>query len=161
MTSPLELRYAQRFDADPERAFDVVRVTPLEEIFTERFWAIPPIKGVRDQTDDDWSAAGESRTILMADGGTLLEQLTDVVRPSHFAYTITDVTGPMKPLVASAHGKWSFVPNGAGVEIIWTWTVQPRSAVSGLLMPVFGWLWKGNARQGFDRIEKILSVPVA
>ena len=159
MTKPVKLRYAQTFDAAPARAFDIVRLTPLEEVFNKRFWAIPPIKGVRDQTGG-WSSAGESRTILMDDGGTLLERLTEVDAPRHFAYTITEVSGPMKPLVASAQGRWTFVPKGDGVDIIWTWTVQPR-ALSGPLMPVFGWLWKGNARQGFERLRELLSVPVA
>ena len=44
------------------------------------------------------------RTIATTDGGSMLETLTSNERPHSFGYTISDVRGPMKPLVASVDG---------------------------------------------------------
>ena len=155
MSSPLKLEHAATFPVPVERAYDVVLSAPLDQIFRRRFWAIPPIVGVRDQVGE-WGTPGQTRTIVMADKGTLREELTHAQRPDSFGYVISQVTGPMKPLVSSAEGHWAFTPEGEGTRITWAWTVHPRSAVAALAMPVFARLWRGNARQGFDELGTLL-----
>ena len=137
-----------------EGAFDRVLVHPLPEIFRRRRLAIPPIKHVRDQVGV-WGTVGQTRTIVTADGGTLLETLTSVERPHSFGYTITQVRGPMKPLVASAEGRWTFEPAGTGTRITWTWVLTPTAA-GRVLMPAFGAMWRGYARQALEEVEAIL-----
>jgi len=155
MTTPLRLEQSRAIPASPEEAFDLVLPTPLTEIFSRRYGPLPPIRGVRDQ-DGVWANVGQTRTILLADGGTMREELTKVERPTEFAYRIDGITGAMKPLVSSVDGRWSFAPAGTGVRITWAWTVHPASGVANLAMPVFARLWRGYARQALEQIEGLL-----
>ncbi|MEO6018652.1 MAG: SRPBCC family protein [Knoellia sp.] len=137
-----------------EEAFDRVLTHPLPEVFSRRSVAIPAIKDVRGNSGS-WGSVGQSRTIVLADGGTMLETLTAVVRPTSFGYTITNVTGAMKPLVSTAVGRWSFEAAGTGTRITWTWELTP-TPVGRFAMPVFGAMWNGYARKALERIEQIL-----
>src|SRR3954463_3519758 len=83
--------------ADGERTFNAVAPVPLEEIF-ERFGPIPGVKGTRDQTGD-WSKVGETRVVELADGSEAREELTTYDAPRHFAYRLSDLTGPLRLLV--------------------------------------------------------------
>ncbi len=154
MSEPLELEYSDVVPAAADRAYDLVLGTPLEQIFDRRFWAIPPVVGVRDQVGE-WERPGQSRTIVLADRGTMREEITLAEPPGAYGYEISHVTGPLKPLVASARGSWTFAPDGAGTRITWRWTVQPRNRAAALAMPLFAFLWRGNARLGFDRLKEL------
>ncbi|HEY0950485.1 SRPBCC family protein [Nocardioides sp.] len=151
----LSLEHSRTFPVDVERAFDVLLPTPLPELFTRRYAAIPAIREVRDQ-QGPWGTVGQTRTIVLADGGTLRETLTSVDRPRAFGYRITDPTGPMKPLVTEVEGAWRFDPAGTGVRISWAWTVHPRGVPGRLVMPVFARMWQGYARRAMQQIEWLL-----
>ena len=135
-------------------AFDRVLPHPLPEIFRRRRLAIPPVKAVRDQRGE-WGTVGQTRTIVTADGGTVLETLVSANRPHSFGYTISAVRGPMKPLIATADGLWSFGPAGTGTRITWTWVLTPTAA-GRVVMPAFGAMWRGDARQALEEVEGIL-----
>ena len=137
-----------------DEAFDRVLPHPLPEIFRRRRLAIPPVRAVRGQRDE-WGAVGQTRTIVTADGGTVLETLVSHDRPHSFGYTISDVRGPMKPLIATADGLWSFEPAGSGTRITWTWVLTP-TPVGRVAMPVFAAMWRGYARQALEEVEGIL-----
>ena len=155
MTQPLVVKFSRAFPVPVDKAFRAVLETPLDRVFVGRFGPLPPIRGVEDQ-DGAWGTVGQTRTIRLADGGSMCEQLTKVDEPVEFGYTITDITGPMKPLAGSVEGRWSFEAVGTGVRITWAWKVQPASSIAELAMPLFGWLWKGYARQAMDRLETLL-----
>ena len=72
---------------------------PLELIFHRRYAALPPVREVRDQ-QGTWGTVGQTRTIVLADGGTMHEELTSGVSGREFGYRISQVTGPMKALVS-------------------------------------------------------------
>jgi hypothetical protein len=137
-----------------DEAFDRLLPHPLTEIFRRRRLAIPPIKEVRDQPGV-WGTDGQTRTIVTADGGTLRETLTSNERPHSFGYSISEVRGPMKPLIAGVDGLWTFEPVGTGTRITWTWEVTPTSA-GRVVMPAFGAMWRGYARQALEEVEGIL-----
>ena len=137
-----------------DEAYDRLLPHPLPEIFRRRRLAIPPIKAVRDQSGE-WGTVGQTRTIVTADGGTVLETLTSDNRPHSFGYTISEVRGPMKPLIAGADGLWTFEPAGTGTRITWTWELTPTAA-GRLVMPVFGAMWRGYARQALEEVEAVL-----
>lgn len=155
MAPPLELETSRTFPVTVERAFEVVLPAPLEQVFARRFGALGPVRGVRGQTGA-WGRVGQTRVIELADGGTLTEELTTVEPHREFTYRIADVTGPMRALVTSLDGRWSFEPAGTGARITWAWTVHPASSLAGLAMPVFGRLWRGYARQAMEEIETLL-----
>lgn len=149
------LRYTRTYPLEVADAFDQLLPLDLTLLFDRRYAAIPPIAAVRDQIGA-WDTVGQTRTIRLADGGTMREELTSVERPGRFTYRITGITGPMKPLVSSLDGAWTFEPAGTGVRIGWAWSVRPAGRLGELAMPIFGRMWRGYARQGFDNIETLL-----
>jgi hypothetical protein len=155
MTENVNLSHSRTFPAGVEESFDALLPFDLSRLFNRRYAAIPPIKGVRDQAGP-WTTPGQTRTIALADGGTMREELLEVTRPHRFAYRITEITGPMKPLATSLDGAWELEPAGTGVRITWSWTVHPAGRLGSLAMPVFRRMWQGYARQGFDNIEELL-----
>ncbi len=72
------------------------------------------------------------------------EQLTSYDEPRSFGYTLSEVKGPMAPLVDHVEGLWSFEPVGTGTKVTWRWTIHPRSAFTAPVLPVFGRLWLGT-----------------
>jgi hypothetical protein len=139
-----------------EQAFHRTLPVPLTEIFSRRHGLFPPIKEVRDQTGA-WDAAGQTRTVVMADGGSTREELTSVDPPRSFGYRLGDATGPMALLVDHVLGEWTFTPVADGTEVTWRWDIHPRSALSALALPVFGRMWKGYARQALRDLSGMLT----
>lgn len=150
----LHVERSRAYPVTVEHAYEAVLSAPLAEVFSARYGPLPPIRTVRDQ-EGVWGTVGQTRTIVLADGGTMREELTRVEPHREFAYRITDVTGPMKPLVASVEGRWAFAPAGTGARVTWSWTVHP-APYAGLAMPLFGKLWRGYAGVALERLEPLL-----
>ena len=155
MAGPTAMQFSRTYPLTVEQAFDALLPTPLRELFNRRYGPIPPIRSV-EQPAEPWGTVGQQRTVRLADGGSMREELTRVDRPNAFGYVLSDVTGPMKPLAARVEGLWSFEPAGSGVRITWSWVVHPASAVGRAAMPVFARLWRGYARRAMERIEELL-----
>jgi hypothetical protein len=151
----LDLSFSRTYPLAVGPAFDAVLPLPLPFLFSRRYAALPSIREVRDQ-DGEWGTLGQTRTIVLADGGTMRETLTVLDRPSSFGYTIDRVSGPMRPLASTIDGLWTFEEAGTGVRITWSWTVHPASAATALLMPAFGRMWRGYARQAMELLEQAL-----
>ncbi len=139
-----------------ERAFDAVIVEPLPRIFSRRFGPFAPIREVRDQTGDIWGTVGQSRRIVLSDGGAVTERLTSVDRPTAFGYQLSEIKGPLKALVSTVAGEWRFESAGTGTRITWSWVLEPASTVSRYTLPLLARLWRGYARQALEEIEQIL-----
>ncbi|WP_024443938.1 SRPBCC family protein [Mycobacterium sp. UM_WGJ] len=147
---------------------------PLPQLFRRWYGPIPPIKEVRDQTGGSasldeaeaklgpphkrgaWANVGQTRTVVLTGGGSMREELTEVDPPRAFGYRLTDLTGPLAPLVDHVEGRWQFAPAGSGTTVTWSWVIHPRSKLTAPLLPVFGWLWKGYARQALARLSALL-----
>ena len=151
----VHLEASRAYPVEVGQAFDRTMTQPLPELFSRRYGPLPPIRAVTGFTEP-WSTVGQTRTIHLSDGGTLLEELTVVDRPARFGYRISEITGAMKPLVGGFEGAWSFEAVGTGTRVTWTWDVEPASTASGYLMPVFGRLWAGYARQALENLEGLL-----
>lgn len=135
-----------------EDAFVRTMPIPLPLICAQWYGIIPPIKEVRDQTGG-WDAAGQTRTLLMVGGGRVREKLTSVDAPNSFAYTLSDISGPLAALVSSVDGKWSFAPAGTGTRVSWQWTLHPKSSATARLLPAFGKMWQGYARVVLEKLS--------
>lgn len=151
----LHLEASRAVPVEPEKALALVLPAPLPKIFGRRYAAIGPIAAVRDQAGG-WDTAGQTRTIVLADGATMKETLTAIDAPSSFSYEITPLSGPLKLLIGHVAGRWSFSPAGTGTRVTWSWDVTPTSQAASLAMPVFGWMWKGYARQSLEALEELL-----
>jgi hypothetical protein len=127
---------------------------PLPAIFDRRHLALPPIKRV-DAPADRFDQVGQSRTIRLADGGSMVETLTVVSAPAEYGYRIDQVKGPLKPLAKEIRGLWTFAPEGESTRISWRWEVEP-AALGRPLMPLFARMWRGYAEKALQRLSELI-----
>ena len=160
MTSPQVMKHSREFPVPLEHAFDVVLHCSLPDVFANRHHAIPPIREVRDQ-DGSWGIPGDTRTIVLTDGGSMVEELMTVERPRRFSYKIREIKGLMKPIVAHAEGVWTFERIGDGTRITWQWTVHPSNAVMALVTPLLARMWQGYACRGMQELSTELQASYA
>ncbi|UXA16964.1 SRPBCC family protein [Mycobacterium sp. SMC-4] len=146
------MEQSRAIPVDLETAYRRTLPIPLPTLFSRWYGPIAPIKAVRDQSGD-WSAVGQTRTVVQVGGGTMREELTAVDAPHAFGYTLSGITGALAPLVDHIDGQWLFAPAGTGTEVTWRWTVYPRSAAAALAMPAFARLWRGFARLSLEQLS--------
>jgi hypothetical protein len=140
--------------AGGERTFDSVAPVPLEEIFN-RFGPIPGVKGTRDQTGD-WDEVGQTRVVELTDGSQAQEELTTYDRPRHFAYRLSELTGPLRLLVDHADGAWWFADRGDGTTgVTWTYCFEPRFGGRWVTRCVIAPFWRRYAGRALDRAVRI------
>lgn len=156
MTAPYLLSSSTVVPVSLDVAFAGVLDAPLEKLFTERAGAIPPIKECTGQ-DGRWDTVGKTRTVVLADGSSNLETLVEYSRPGNYRYRLSDVTGPMKALVAGVDGQFSFVPEGGGTRVTWSWSIRPTNAVARLALPVVGVFWRRYAAGMWPRYAASLA----
>ena len=85
---PVTFSADETFASSPATTFDAVLRAPLPGLFDRRYAALPPITQVIDQSGE-WEHAGQTRTLVLSDGGTLLERLVAVEAPDRFDYELT------------------------------------------------------------------------
>ncbi|MFZ1178925.1 MAG: SRPBCC family protein [Mycobacterium sp.] len=156
MTQPLVVEQSRVVPVAIEKAFHGTLPIPLPEIFGHWYGPIPPIKEVRDQTGD-WDAGGQSRTVRLAGGASMREELTSVDPPRSFDYRLTDIKGPMALLIGSVTGAWNFNAVDGGTEITWRWTIYPKSPLAAPGLPLFGMVWKRYARRALRDLSAVLT----
>jgi hypothetical protein len=137
-------------------AFHRTLPVALPKLFNRWHGPFPPVKEVREQTGG-WDAAGQTRTVRLAGGASMVEELTSVDPPRSFGYRLTKVRGPMALLVDHVLGEWSFTPVTGGTEVTWRWDIHPKSPLTSWLLPLFGRMWKGYARQVLRDLSAVLT----
>ncbi|MBS43189.1 MAG: SRPBCC family protein [Nocardioides sp.] len=158
MTAPVHVSRSRTFPCGVARAFDTTLAVSLPEILGGRAGLIPGIAEVRGQ-GDDWGTVGATRTIVLRDRSSSHETLTSVDRPGSFTYRVTGFTGPMKALVETVDGRWTFEKAGTGVRVTWSWDLHPASRVTAPVIPVVLRSWRGWARDALDALEPLLVAP--
>ncbi len=151
---PVVVEQSRVIAAPVEKVFTAALDIPLPTLLPRRSGPFPPIKTVRGQTN--WAQAGDSRTILPAGGGSMLETLTGVDVPVSFGYAVTEITGPMAFLVDHIDGLWTFRAEGAGTTATWQWTLHPKSVLTAPIVAVLGRLWHGYARQALHSLSAFI-----
>ncbi|MHA3702566.1 SRPBCC family protein [Jatrophihabitans sp. YIM 134969] len=157
MAHAVEVAESRTYPVSVEETFDRLLPMPLPQLFAHRFGPLPPIRS----TDQDgvWGTVGQTRTIRLADGGTMLERLLDVARPHRFAYRVDTFTGALKPLVEYVDGSWTIEPAGTGSRVTWAWTLHPRGRVGAVAVPLIARFWPGYARAALGELETYLLRP--
>jgi Polyketide cyclase / dehydrase and lipid transport len=141
----------------PADAFGRVLPAPLPVVFSRWRGVFPPVKQVRDQTGA-WDAAGQTRTVLLAGGASMREELTSVDPPNSFGYRLTTITGPLALLVDHVVGEWTFTPAAGGTEITWRWDIHAKSPPASWILPLFARMWIRYARHVLADLEAMLTV---
>jgi hypothetical protein len=130
--------------AKPDRTFAIV--TPSDPTrFYPKYGPLPAVVAVRNQTGA-WDAAGQSRTLVLSDGSTVVERLTVVEPPRRFAYRLSDFTGAFGNLVAFAEAEWDFDASVVGTRIRWTYSYHAQ--------PKRGWIVRVIVRVFWARYMK-------
>ena len=135
-------------NAPPTETFERIVPIDLPSVFPG-FGPLPAVSGTRDQTGG-WDAAGQTRTILLADGSSAHETLTEYRYPGHFAYDVRGFTGILGRLAKEAHGEWWFDQgsSGASTAVRWRYAFTSRSApVSPIVWFITKVLWRGYMRR--------------
>ena len=151
MTAPYLLSSSTVVDSSPEAAYDTLVAAPLEELFTSRSGPIPPVARCDGQVGE-WGTLGQSRTVVLADGSSNLETLVGADRAAlDYRYRLSDFTGPFKALITGVDGQFTFVPEGTGTRVTWSWKMHPVNPVTGALLPVVGFFWRRWAAAMWQR----------
>jgi hypothetical protein len=156
MAQSLAVEESRVIPVPAAQAFHRTLPAPLPEIFKRWHGPIPPVKEVREQTGA-WDAAGQSRTVRLTGGASMREELTSVDPPRSFGYRLTEISGPMALLVNHVGGEWIFTPVADGTEVTWRWNIHSKSPLTSWLLPVFGRMWQGYARQALRDLATTLT----
>ncbi len=154
MATTISVEQSRAIPVTVQRAFNGTLPVSLPAIFCRRYVLLPPIKEVRGQVGT-WGQVGQIRTVVTSDGGTMREQLTDVDAPHSFSYQLSEITGPMRPLVDRIDGRWEFTSKGTGTLITWRWTLHPQG-IGAPLMPLITRMWINYAKQSLEQLSELL-----
>ncbi len=122
------------------RAWEVA--TPLTPVgYYPKYGPLPAVLEVRDQTGA-WDAVGQTRQLMLSDGGSVIEHLVQVDRPETFIYELSDFQKLFGSLVSGARAEWEFsnVPGGTSIRL--TYTFHPRRGAGllvGAIVRLFWW----------------------
>ena len=83
-------------------------MVPIDLTSIMRGYAFLPAVVAVDGHDGSWNARGQTRTLRLADGNALREELTEYRKPDGVRYMIDGITGPLGTLVHGARGSFDF-----------------------------------------------------
>ena len=109
--------------------------TPLTPVgYYPKSGLLPAVIEVRDQSGA-WDKPGQTRQLLLSDGGWVREKTTNIEPHDFFAYNLTDFQKIFKRLVSYARAEWTFSDADEGTLIHWSYTFVPLNAGAA---PVLG-----------------------
>jgi hypothetical protein len=116
--------------------------TPLTPVgYYPKSGLLPAVVEVRDQTGK-WDAPGQTRQLMLSDGGWVIEQTTNVEPFGFFAYNLSNFQKLFGHLVESARAEWTFSEVAGGTNIHWSYTFFPKSAgAKPVLAAIVKLLW--------------------
>lgn len=107
--------------------------------FYPRSGVLPAVVAVRDQSGA-WDAVGQTRTLVLSDGGTVRETLRTVSAPV-FAYDLSHFTGFFGGLVDGGRSEWRVDGQLTGSRITWTYTFSARRGRGLLVAAIMRLAW--------------------
>lgn len=123
-------------DATAARVFDfAVAEDVLPKVLTG-YGFVPAVVGTSGNTGP-WDVPGSMRTVHLKGGDTAREEVTDWVRPSYFAYRVSDFTFALRHLATEGRGQWWFEERNGRTHVRFTYTFIPKGPVSALMLLLF------------------------
>jgi Polyketide cyclase / dehydrase and lipid transport len=96
--------------------------TPLTPVgYYPKSGLLPGVLEVRDQTGK-WDRPGQTRQLMLSDGGWVVEHTMNVEPYGFFAYNLTDFQKIFGKLVHHARAEWTFTEVEGGTTIHWSYT---------------------------------------
>lgn len=144
----MAIRIAITRHADLPGAIEAVFSTiTAEDILPKVLTGYGPLPAVTHTSDltGPWDTPGSIRTVHLADGSRVREQLLVRDTPTHFAYRVFDFRHALlKRLAREGHGDWRLRRAGTNTTITWTYTFEARNAVAAVpLWLIAKLLWRG------------------
>jgi hypothetical protein len=125
--------------ANPQQAWNIANpVDPTK--FYPKFGPLPAVVEVRNQTGP-WDVVGQSRQLVLSDGGSVIEHIVRADEPDVFAYHLSDFQKLFGMLVSGADAKWEFDVVEGGTRIRWTYTFHPLPRCGWIVGLVVGLFW--------------------
>lgn len=145
--------FARTF-APPSVAFRIVVPIDLSAVFlADRI--LPGVARVADQ-HEEWNHVGPSRRPIFTDGSEANERLTEYAAPHGFAYELTDFTNALGALASGVRGEWSFLPDGDGTMIRWTYEFKTRPGRHWIVARPFRPLWQRYMQRALNRMVAVV-----
>jgi hypothetical protein len=102
--------------------------TPLTPVgYYPKSGLLPGVLEVRDQSGA-WDKPGQTRQLMLSDGGWVREKTTNVEPYGFFAYNLSDFQKVFSKLVEYARAEWTFTEVEGGTTIHWSYTFVPLNA---------------------------------
>jgi hypothetical protein len=115
--------------------------TPLTPVgFYPKSGLLPAVVEVRNQTGA-WDAPGQTRQLMLSDGGWVIEHTMNVEPNAFFAYNLTDFQKLFGKLVEHARAEWTFTAVEGGTNIRWKYTFFPNKGAGPVLGAIVKLLW--------------------
>lgn len=146
-----------RTSANPATAFRIIAPIDLTSVFRP-FGPLPGVAGVEGQTAA-WDRPGVSRNPVFTDGSRVHEALTEYVDGHGFAYELTAFTNVLARLAVGVRGEFSFLPDGTGTMIRWTYEFKPLPGRRWVLAGPFTPLWSRYMQRALDRMVAVVQAP--
>lgn len=141
--------------ATPQQAYDISG--PLDPTaFYPRSGALPAVIEVRDQSGP-WDTVGQTRRLMLSDGGHVIETITDANSPTYFAYELSDFQKLFGALVKGARAEWRFAREVEGTSIRWTYTFFGKPGRGWIIAIIVTLLWAPYMRKVLPPIANEVS----
>jgi hypothetical protein len=111
-------------DATPKAVWHTITALDAPTFYPKR-GVLPAVTAVRDQSGS-WDTVGRTRTLMLGDGGHVVETITHANSPTFFAYDLSDFQKLFGWLVAGATATWAVEREEAGTRIRWGYAFHPR-----------------------------------
>jgi Polyketide cyclase / dehydrase and lipid transport len=104
--------------------------TPLTPVgYYPKSGLLPGVVEVRDQSGA-WDKPGQTRQLMLSDGGWVREKTTNVEPYGFFAYNLSDFQKVFSKLVEYARAEWTFTEVAEGTTIHWSYTFFPLNVLA-------------------------------
>ncbi len=116
---------------------------------------LPGIVNCQGHTEP-WSAIGQQRKHTLSDNSSVNEELTVFELDEHYAYRVTDFTGPFAALIDQANGEWRFTAvSPATTRVVWSYSFTPkRKLAAPAVWFIVKLLWPGYLGSALARVKQ-------
>jgi hypothetical protein len=121
--------------------------------FYPRFGPLPAVVEVRNQSGA-WDTVGRTRTLMLSDGGHVVETITDTDSPELFGYELSEFQKLFGILVSGARAEWRFEPLQGGAIVRWSYTFFARPARGWIVWLIVQLWWARYMRQVLPPIAR-------
>jgi len=134
-------------ELDCAHAFTQIATIDLPQAFVG-YGPLPAVTGIADGAAA-WQSVGQHRTLMLADGSTAREELTEFTVPRAYAYRVTDYSSVLRFVVNHAQARWEFEPIGKQqCRIRWHYAYYPRNWLAApLVWIIVRTLWTAYMRR--------------